>query len=85
LAQPLREETTNGERNLNVEQLTHDPLPLKIGTLKLEVDLGAEKLIGVQKDNQKIVEFMTAFSTLTSRMVKSGFKKITQILKLTKI
>lgn len=24
--------------------ITHDSLPLKIGTLKLEVDLGAEKL-----------------------------------------
>jgi hypothetical protein len=33
--------------------ITHDPLPLKIGTLKLEVDLGAEKLIGAEKDNQK--------------------------------
>jgi hypothetical protein len=41
--------------------ITHDPLPLRIGTLKLEVDLGAEKLIGAQKDNQKIAVEITSF------------------------
>jgi hypothetical protein len=41
--------------------ITHDPLPLKIGTLKLEVDLGAEKLIGAQKDNQKIAVEVKSF------------------------
>jgi hypothetical protein len=25
--------------------ITHDPLPLKVGNLRLQVDLGAEKLI----------------------------------------
>jgi XisH protein len=41
--------------------ITHDPLPLKIGNLKLEVDLGAEKLIGAQKDNQKIAVEVKSF------------------------
>jgi hypothetical protein len=41
--------------------ITHDPLPLKIGNLKLEVDLGAEKLIGAQKDNQKIAVEIKSF------------------------
>jgi hypothetical protein len=41
--------------------ITHDPLSLKIGTLKLEVDLGAEKLIGAEKDNQKIAVEVKSF------------------------
>jgi XisH protein len=41
--------------------ITHDPLSLKIGNLKLEVDLGAEKLIGAQKDNQKIAVEVKSF------------------------
>jgi len=34
--------------------ITQDPLLLKIGTLQLEADLGADKAIAAQKDNQKI-------------------------------
>jgi XisH protein len=34
---------------------------LKIGTLKLEVDLGAEKLVIAQKDNQKIAVEVKSF------------------------
>ncbi|NET10141.1 MAG: fatty-acid oxidation protein subunit alpha [Symploca sp. SIO2B6] len=41
--------------------ITHDPLPLKIGTLKLEVDLGAEKVIIAQKNNQKIAVEVKSF------------------------
>jgi XisH protein len=41
--------------------ITHDPLPLKIGTLRLQVDLGAEKLIAAQKDNQKIAVEIKSF------------------------
>lgn len=41
--------------------ITHDPLPLNIGTLRLEVDLGAEKLIAAQKDNQKIAVEVKSF------------------------
>jgi hypothetical protein len=41
--------------------ITHDPLPLNVGTLRLEVDLGAEKLIAAQKDNQKIAVEVKSF------------------------
>jgi XisH protein len=41
--------------------ITHDPLSLKIGTLRLQVDLGAEKLIAAQKDNQKIAVEIKSF------------------------
>jgi len=41
--------------------ITHDPLPLKVGTLKLEVDLGAEKLIAAEKENQKIAVEVKSF------------------------
>lgn len=41
--------------------ITHDPLPLKLGTLKLEVDLGADKPIAAQKENQKIAVEVKSF------------------------
>jgi XisH protein len=41
--------------------ITHDPLSLKVGTLRLQVDLGAEKLIAAQKDNQKIAVEIKSF------------------------
>jgi XisH protein len=41
--------------------ITHDPLSLKIGTLRLQVDLGAEKLIAAQKNNQKIAVEIKSF------------------------
>jgi XisH protein len=41
--------------------ITHDPLPLKIGTIRLQVDLGAEKLIAAQKNNQKIAVEIKSF------------------------
>jgi hypothetical protein len=41
--------------------ITHDPLRLNIGNLRLEVDLGAEKLIAAQKDNRKIAVEVKSF------------------------
>ncbi|NES22336.1 MAG: fatty-acid oxidation protein subunit alpha [Symploca sp. SIO3E6] len=41
--------------------ITHDPLPLNIGNLRLEVDLGAEKLIAAQKGNRKIAVEVKSF------------------------
>jgi hypothetical protein len=41
--------------------ITHDPLLLKVGTLRLQVDLGAEKLIAAQKDNLKIAVEIKSF------------------------
>jgi hypothetical protein len=41
--------------------ITHDPLPLNVGLLRLAVDLGAEKLIIAQKQNQKIAVEVKSF------------------------
>lgn len=41
--------------------ITHDPLPLAVGSLRLEVDLGAERLIIAQKANQKIAVEVKSF------------------------
>jgi hypothetical protein len=41
--------------------ITHDPLPLKVGNLRLQADLGAEKLIAAQKDHQKIAVEIKSF------------------------
>jgi hypothetical protein len=41
--------------------ITHDPLPLNIGSLRLEVDLGAEKLIAAEKDRHKIAVEVKSF------------------------
>jgi hypothetical protein len=41
--------------------ITHNFLSLKIGTLKLEVDLGAEKLVVAQRENQKIAVEVKSF------------------------
>lgn len=41
--------------------MTDDPLILSIGKKDLFVDLGAEKLIAAEKDNQKIVVEIKSF------------------------
>ena len=41
--------------------ITHDPLRLKWGTNLLYVDLGAEKLLTAEKDNQKIAVEVKSF------------------------
>ena len=45
--------------------ITHDPLPLTVGTLRLQVDLGAEKLIAAQKGDQKIAVEIKSFLRLS--------------------
>ena len=41
--------------------ITHDPLPLAVGSLRLEVDLGAERLIIAQRESQKIAVEVKSF------------------------
>jgi hypothetical protein len=44
--------------------VTDDPLYLKIGTIPIHIDLGAEKLIAAEKENEKIaVEIKTFGNT----------------------
>jgi XisH protein len=42
-------------------QITNDPLFLQFGGVDLYVDLGAEKMIAAQKDNQKIAVEIKSF------------------------
>jgi XisH protein len=41
--------------------VTDDPLKLEVGGVKFEIDLGAECLIGAEKDNQKIAVEVKSF------------------------
>ena len=41
--------------------ISHDPLYLSIGNLNIQIDLGAEYLIGAEKENQKIAVEVKSF------------------------
>ena len=41
--------------------ITHDPLSIKIGGIELSIDLGAEKLIAAEKNNEKIAVEIKSF------------------------
>ncbi|OBQ41645.1 MAG: fatty-acid oxidation protein subunit alpha [Anabaena sp. MDT14b] len=41
--------------------ISHDPLYLSIGNLNIQIDLGAEQLIGAEKDNHKIAVEVKSF------------------------
>jgi hypothetical protein len=42
--------------------VTHDPYPLKIGSVRMFIDLGAEKIIAAEKGNEKIAVEIKSFS-----------------------
>lgn len=42
-------------------KITHDPLRYKVGTRKIEIDLGAEQLIGAEKGSEKIAVEVKSF------------------------
>jgi hypothetical protein len=45
--------------------VTDDPLYIKIGTIPIHIDLGAEKIIGAEKDGEKIAVEIKTFSMLS--------------------
>lgn len=47
-------------------QITDDPFFLKIGGVELYIDLGAEKLIAAERDNQKIAVEIKSFISSSS-------------------
>lgn len=47
-------------------QITNDPFFLKIGGVELYIDLGAEKLIAAERDNQKIAVEIKSFISTSS-------------------
>jgi hypothetical protein len=42
-------------------EITHDPLPLKVGGVDMEIDLGAEQLLAAQRGEQKIAVEIKSF------------------------
>jgi hypothetical protein len=42
--------------------ITHDPYPIKIGGIKLFIDLGAERVLAAEKGNQKIAVEVKSFT-----------------------
>jgi len=46
--------------------ITHDPLFISFGGVDMSIDLGAEKLIGAQKDNQQIAVEIKSFLAKSS-------------------
>ncbi|MEC4984817.1 MAG: XisH family protein, partial [Oscillatoria sp. PMC 1076.18] len=47
-------------------QITHDPLSISFGGVDMSIDLGAEKLIGAQKENQEIAVEIKSFLAQSS-------------------
>ncbi len=43
-------------------EVTHDPYQVRVGTIGYEIDFGAEKLIGAEKDNVKIAIELKSFN-----------------------
>lgn len=41
--------------------VTHDPLPIKVGRVEMEIDLGAEQLLAAERENQKIAVEVKSF------------------------
>jgi hypothetical protein len=42
-------------------KITHDPFPLSFGGVDMSIDLGAEKLIAAEKENQRIAVEIKSF------------------------
>ncbi len=42
-------------------QITHDPFALKVGTVEMAIDLGAERLFGAEREGQKIAVEVKSF------------------------
>lgn len=43
-------------------KITHDPYQVRVGNVGYEIDFGAEKLIGAEKDNSKIAIELKSFN-----------------------
>jgi len=58
--------------------ITHDPYYIDMGSVKYEIDLGAEKLIGATKENQKILVEVKSF--LQESIVNEHHKVVGQYI-----
>ncbi|GAB4294142.1 MAG: hypothetical protein Fur0025_30660 [Oscillatoriaceae cyanobacterium] len=41
--------------------MTHDPLPIKVGSVEMEIDLGAERLMAAERGDEKIAVEVKSF------------------------
>ncbi|WP_199249310.1 element excision factor XisH family protein [[Phormidium] sp. ETS-05] len=41
--------------------ITHDPLQIKVGSVEMEIDLGAERLLGAERGDEKIAVEVKSF------------------------
>jgi len=46
--------------------ITHDPMFIQIGGVEMYIDLGAERLIAAEKDNEKIAVEIKSFATVSA-------------------
>ena len=46
--------------------VTHDPLPIKVGGVDMEIDLGAERLLAAERGEQKIAVEVKSFLATAS-------------------
>ena len=42
-------------------EITHDPLPVQVGGVEMEIDLGAERLLGAERGDEKIAVEVKSF------------------------
>ena len=68
MAKDLYHEIVREALELEGWKITHDPYPIKIGSVKMFLDLGAERLIAAERNNEKIAIEIKSFigdSTIT--------------------
>jgi XisH protein len=62
---PAKDRYHNTVKNARIKagwHITHDPFTLRLPTRKLYIDLGAEKLIAAERDEQKIAVEVKSFT-----------------------
>lgn len=59
--------------------ITHDPYPIKIGAIRMFLNLGAERVIAAEKENEKIAGAIKSFlgDFTISELVANAKKRIT--------
>ena len=62
----------NAVRNALIKdgwKITHDPLSIQVGGVEMYIDLGAEKMIAAERDNEKIAVAISKKLKNTSKQV----------------
>ncbi|MFN3848526.1 MAG: XisH family protein [Spirosomataceae bacterium] len=61
MAKDIYHESVKEALKLEGWTITHDPYPIKIGNVRMFIDLGAEQIIAAEKENQKIAIEIKSF------------------------